>query len=715
MNSLPVIPLKGLSADSLGTYLASLGLFSLAARRWPRIRACWRSEGFCLVGGPIALDEIIEFLNEVGEKNAWTRYDKPWNNDKQVDVKKKMSEQTARWRALIAEEQSLPIFGAHLALDGRVRMNPLLGKGGNAGRRKFDRGWCKAVERIEKPPRGQSRESLKADIEAFLDGKSCAYLGDFSAGSWFGAANKIYNHGTRQPSRKGEMTPWAMALACEGLPYFAGGASRQLGSRRQPKGAFPFITEAMAPQGSDEAGGVEAEVWAPIWEQPMTVPELRSLFLRGRAELRGKGAVSPSAFAVGVTSRGVDAGILEFRRFLLLHTTSAQTFESRLATAVPVPKTNLDSATKRAIQIIVAFHETLPVDRKVGKRWNFSGLRGPLEQALVDFAATAPVARHVEQAWALVDRMFATLVKVDRNRRFRTHNVRFQLLPGEWAAKLFHQDPPSQEARLALAVSSLYETPYCPPAIAYRIGVEKKNSRLRWEFPESPPARRVWSDAELADNLGLMAERRTMDALKKPAPHPPFGASIFGASIKVGLEDVHSWLSADLDEEQMGLWLNRFCMFEWSSEPSDEAIKELQHSFPRTRPAVDDMLAIYALFRPLVSNRLFHQVLHESGVQAEQASTCAHLGRAIAMLRHGDVNAAAEEALATYHSAGVALADFNVLPDGYNPGRLLAALVIPTRDEQVLAIFRRWRAPTKPNEQWGRNPCPTIPLTHPRF
>ena len=321
-------------------------------------------------------------------------------------------------------------------------------------------------------------------------------------------------------------------------------------------------------------------------------------------------------------------------------------------------------------------------------------MRGPLEQALVDFAATVPVAGHVEQAWALVDEMFSTLVKVDRNRRFRTHNVRFQLLPGEWAAKLFHQDPPSQEARLALAVSSLYGTPHCPPAIAYRIGVEKKNGRLRWEFPESPSARRVWSDAELTGNLGSMAERRTMEALQKPTPHPPFSASI-----KVYLEDVHSWLSADVNEEQMGLWLNRFCMFEWSSEPSGEAAKELQRGFPRARPVVDNMLAIYALFRPLVSNWLFHQVLHESGVQAEGASTCARLGRAIAMLRHGDMNAAAEEALATYRSAGVALADFNVLPDGYNPSRLLAALVIPTRDEQVLAIFRRWRAPSKPNEQ----------------
>ena len=696
MNSLPVVPFKGLNADSLGAYLAALGLFSLAARKWPGVRACWRNAGFCLVGGPIALDEIVEFVSKIGERNAWTRYDKPWDEDKKADVDKKTSTRTARWRALGAEERSLPAFGAHLALDGRVRMNPLLGTGGNAGQRKFDRGWRKAVTCIETPPRGQSRESLKADIEAFLDGNSCAYLGDFSAGSWFGTANRIYNHGTRRSFREGEITPWAMALACEGLPYFSGGVSRRLGSRRQPKGAFPFITAAMAPQGADEAGSIEAEVWAPLWDQPVTGPELRSLFLRGRAELGGRGATSSAEFAVGVTSRGVDAGISEFRRFLLLHTTSVQTFESRLATVVPVPKTNLDGATSRAIWTIVEFHDTLPEDRKVRNRWRFAGLRGPLEQALVDFAAAEPGAAGTEQGWALVDEMFEALVKIDRNRTFRSHNVRFQLLPGEWAARLFHEDPPDRETRLALALSSLAGTRFCPPFIAHRIGVQKGMTGSRWDFPESPPARRVWSDAGLTDNLCATAERRTMEALQKAAVRPPFGSTI-----RVCLDDLHSWLSGDVDEERLSLWLDRLRMFDWSggANREAEAAKELQRGFPRTRPPVDGMLALYALFRPLASDWLFRQVLHESGIRAERTSTCAWLGRVIAMLRRGDVNAAAEVALAAYRSAGVALADFNVFPDVSDPDRLLAALVIPARDEQTLAAFRCWRTPTEPNEQ----------------
>ncbi len=542
---------------------------------------------------------------------------------------------------------------------------------------------------------------LHDDLEAFLSGGACTCLGSFQAGSWFGAANKIYNHGNpsspggkKRPYREGEISPWAMALACEGVPYFAGSPSRQLGSRRQPKGAFPFVTTAMPPKSEREAGSVEAEVWTPIWDRPMTEPELRALFVRGRTELGGKGATSSAVFAAGVVSRGVDAGVAEFRRFLLLHTTSAQTFESRLATVVPVPKTNLDGAGTRAIRTIVAFRDALPEDRKVGQRWRFSGLRGPLEQALVDFAAAEQGGGRGEQAWALVDEVLEALVKVGRNGRFRGHGVRFRSLPGEWAVGLFGEDPPDRECRLALAISSLAETRGSPPLIAYRFGVVRRMASSPWKFAESPPARRVWSDAGLTENLCAVADRRVMEALGHGSSPPPFGAAI-----RVDLDEVHAWLAGDVDEERLALWLDRLCVFDWGGRANRESVAELQRGFGSPRPAVDGALALYVLLRPLADGRLFLQVLHENGIRVDGASTCAQLGRVVAMLRHGDLAAAAEAAIAAYSSAGVALADFDAFPDGPDPHRLLAALTIPARDERVLAAFRCWRAPTQPGER----------------
>ena len=692
MNVLPVVRLNGLKPDSLGTYLASIGLLSLAARKWPSVRSVWRHNGFCLVGGPDTLEQTVEFVSEIGRKNTWSRYEKPWDNAKKADVERKTSRQTALWRALEAEERLLPAFGAHLALGDRVMMNPLLGTGGNAGQRKYDRGWDKAVACIENPPRGLSRDSITADLKAFLDGQAYTYLKDFSAGSWFGAANKIYNHGTKRPFRKGEITPWAMALACEGLPYFAGSPSRQLGSRRQPRGAFPFVTTAMAPRGADDAGRVEAEIWVPIWKQPMTASELRSLFARGRAEIGGKGTVSSAAFAAGVMGRGVDAGLAEFRRFLLLHTTSAQTFESRLATVAPVPDGDIDDETARAIRAVVELLNVLPPDRKVGTRWRFAGVCGPLERALVDFASVCSEDGYIEQAWTLVDQVVGALSKVDRNCTFRSHNVRFQLLPGRWAMQLFREDPPDREARLALALSSLKGDSNLPQFIGHRIGVQKRarGGGRYWEFPDSAPARRVWGDTALTANLGAVAERRTMDALrlrKMTLQHP------LDAEIRVDLADLQAWLSGDVDEERMRLWLDRLCVFDWSDEASDEAASELRRAYTGTRPAIDGTLALYTLLRPLASDWLFDQILRKSGIQAGHVQTCAHLGRVIAILRRGDAPAAAEAAIGAYRSAGVAIADFDTLPAVYCPERLLASLIIPVSDYQVLAVFQRWRSP----------------------
>ena len=247
---------------------------------------------------------------------------------------------------------------------------------------------------------------------------------------------------------------------------------------------------------------------------------------------------------------------------------------------------------------------------------------------------------------------------------------------------------------MALAISSLAETPLSPPLIAYRIGVQQATARSRWEFSESPPARRIWSDAGLTENLCAMADRRVMEALGHARSQPPFGGAV-----RVDLDDVHAWLSGEVDEERLALWLDRLCLFDWGGRANRDSATELQHGFTGARPAVDGALALYALFRPLALGRLFRRVLRENGIRADSVSTCVHLGRVVAMLRHGDVNAAAEAAVAAYRSAGVALADFAAFPDGPDPRRLLAALTIPVRDAQVLVAFRRWRAPTEPGEQ----------------
>ena len=392
---LSVIPIPGLHPTSLGAYLGALGLLKVLSRHWPDVRAAWRDGVLCLVAGPSDRDALADALLAVADQASWTLYGRGWADAQKASTKAKSAVKLALWQAETGEAE-LELFAAHATPASRVFFNPLLGSGGNAGKRAFADGWKKATDAL-KPPKtakktpkksGANTDDRHEALNAFLDGEASAWQTEkLNAASWFSDANKLYNSG-QNPFSEGAISPWAMALACEGLVFFAGGASRRLGARTRPVGAFPFVVAAASPETAGEAGRDRGEVWAPLWSRPMTVPEVVALFTRGRAEIGGRGAITPAAFAVAITRRGVDAGIGEFRRFALGKTTSANTFEPRYLGVAPVPCGSAD-ARSDAFERMLGLIESLPADRKEGQRWRFVGLRGPVENALVH-AVSAP-------------------------------------------------------------------------------------------------------------------------------------------------------------------------------------------------------------------------------------------------------------------------------------------------------------------------------------
>lgn len=289
---LPVLALPGLSADSLGNYLASLGLLRVLSRKWPSTRIAWRDEVLQVVGGPPTLDALLDELVRIAKtqvdsevsKREWTQYDKAWSEAQKKGTKAKSGAPLALWQAEAPEAQ-LPFFAAHVVPHARVSFNPLLGSGGNAGKRDFSKGWreaaaslattqkqadeqyraaiTKAKEDCEKAhAKAGTKKTEAAREKAFAaanekyqavitaaedvrravvaprDDLRCLLLGlptrrepsGFNGGSWFSDATKLYNSG-QSPAREGQISPWAMVLACEGLCFLAGGASRRLGAR----------------------------------------------------------------------------------------------------------------------------------------------------------------------------------------------------------------------------------------------------------------------------------------------------------------------------------------------------------------------------------------------------------------------------------------------------------------------------------------------------
>lgn len=701
-STLAVVPLPGLHLDSLGLGLAALGLLSLCARRWPSVRGGWHGSVFYLAGGPATENELHTYVAGIGERAEWSAYQKGWDKFQKADTKAKSGKNTALWRAREADEALLSLLQSHIAPASRLSFNPLFGTGGNAGKRDFSKGWSKAVSDIEEPPRGWSRKLLNDDLTAFLRGEPGLCLSDFNSGCWFGAANKAFNSGTAKPFREGQLSPWAMALACEAFGLFQGSPSRRLGSARRATGAFPFVTTGASPTAAGEAGKNLGELWLPVWEQPMSLPEVNALFQRGRAEVNGKGATTPPAFAAAILQRGVDAGIREFRRFLLLRTTSENTFESRLASIVPVAG-KAEAASAVALTRMLGFRDSLPADRKKGKRWIYAGLRGPLDEALITLAEQ----NTPENAREAADAMIGALRKVDRNRSHRAHkpSIQFQLLPGAWAAKLLTDDgsDASAEARIGLALATLWsgkktgkaKKVSAAPLLSYWLGVQQRG--IYGSIPEAVPFRRVWGAGTLTANLAAVLQRRLIE--EEPSAEPPFSSWY-----RVGLGDIEAWLSGALDDTEVERWMMRFSLFDWNKDSVGSVGKLLGHAGPPD--ILSGSLTLFALFKPLFQSWLLSALLPVGSKR--EAAKVGPLSGIVAQLARNDLTAAVQLARNAYRAAGIETA--KIRSDEFAcdaPQRLLSALLIPAQrrgitedtfdglNRPVPALVHRWLSPRK--------------------
>ncbi|MCG8556173.1 MAG: type I-U CRISPR-associated protein Csx17 [Proteobacteria bacterium] len=783
---LPALALPGLSPDSLGNYLASLGLLRVLSRRWPSTRIAWRDDVLQLVGGPTTLDELLDELVRVACQRAWAPYKRGWLTEQMKGTKLGQNKNTvsqagtpiAEWRARQPED-AVAILDSHIVATTRQMFNPLTGNGGSAGNRDFSDGWKLAVDAIahaierlkeadEKHARAlaeakkvrdrayakadekyrtainkacsaqtdaarqsatrkaddaRKKARVKADerhlgaankaddalgkaerprdeLEKLLLGQPTTWVEKkLNAGSWFSAATKAYNSG-QAPARAALISPWAMVLACEGLLFFAGGASRRLGARTRAIGAFPFVTQPVAPEAAGEAGRILGELWAPIWARPMTVAETTTLFSRGRAELRGRGAVTPAAFATAIRERGVDAGVREFRRFSLGRTTSANTFEPRLEARFSLDTgTELASgASSSTLERVTALIEQrgFPRDRKVGQRWRFEGLRGPIEVALLDVAAEP---NRSEAGIALLDAVTAGLDRIDRNRNFREGNVRWKPLPLEWLSLLFADEGPGVEARLALSLVSAF--PEALPFAAFRFGVEwTRDGKYDWstkpswfEHAKVAPARWVWGPGQPARVIGAVLWRRLFDEGKLDATNTrrPQGRGPLPAR----LSDVSRWLAGEIDESLFVAWISRLALFDWRR--ISQEVRSLVNA-ETARPRADGELALLGLTQPLVDRRaLVVRSLSPNDLLSDDtgARTAEAARSLVALIRAGKLGAALGLASSRYAMAGARLASFEAPFATHDPDRLVAALLFTISDRDRAVLFECWLRPRR--------------------
>jgi CRISPR-associated protein Csx17 len=700
---LPVVAVPGLRLVSLGNYMASLGLLRILARSgWPRVRAAWNNGTFQIVGGPTCLDNILDGVCKMASSKAWSAYDRSWGEAQKQGTKKKSGAPLAIWQAS-APEQDLELFSAHAVPAARVSFNPLLGSGGNAGKRDFSDGWSRAVQALASDQNSKNgvpdAAGKRAELKALLLGDSLTWMVEkLNAACWFSDTNKLYNSGQR-PFREGAASPWAMALACEGLPFFAGGPSRRLGSRARAVGAFPFVTGPAAPGRAGEAGRDLGDVWAPIRERPMSVPEVQTLFQRGRAELGGRGVITPTAFAAAIMRRGIDAGITEFRRFVLGHTTSSNTFEPRFGGVFHVsvsaqPAASILQREQRAaaavMERVVAFVDQFvgPLkDRKVGKRWRYVGLRGGVEAAMLR-VAESPF--DSEAALHLADSIVAALDRIDRNWAFRERVVAWEPLPLDWLTVLFGNELPSAEARLAVAVVSCF--PVGRPLAIYRFGVEPRGRRF--VHPLQVPRQWVWrSTMPVSRVLAEVLYRRTLDWESELEAGEPVRYVAPASFVHVA-----NWLSCSLDDNLLARWISRLALFDWQTVPCSVRALGVASS-ASIAPAAD--LCLFGLLQPLFDLRPVMRARNPKSdllPQESGARTPAAARRLAGLLRIRDISGAVRFAANRYQMACAPLVRTAGPWNVDDPERLAASLLFQISNDERSALVGHWLRPQRAKE-----------------
>jgi CRISPR-associated protein Csx17 len=416
----------------------------------------------------------------------------------------------------------------------------------------------------------------------------------------------------------------------------------------------------------------------------MSLSETAAIFQRGRAEVNGRGALTSAAFAAAIIQKGTDSGLAEFRRFSLLHTTSAQTFETRLASVHPLT-TRYDAAQAEAVSRIMRLRDSLPRDEKVGKGWRYRGVQGPVDHALVRLSETGAN----EDAWALLDATFAALERCDKNKAFREREPALEPLPLAWLNELLVTEDKTPEIRIALALASLRaakddrKTGKPPSALlAYRLGVERQG-RV-WRVTKNRPLRCVWGPRPLTENLAAVISRRLAES-EADAPPP------FDCQIAVPLADSFAFLNGETDDERTASWLDRFLLFDWSFVDAEVRERLERAQRPARIAPLRDNTAAFSLLRPLFHAYTFSELPKES----ENDISATSLMPLCALLSRGDVPAALHAAFALYRAKLIPLADFGKTAfDMDEPVRLLAALVLPASTSSTILHFNRWLQPS---------------------
>lgn len=355
-----IITLPGCRPVPLAAYLKALGIFRIVAEQADSgARGYWHADQFVLESSHDEAGIVGFFLNDY----VPTPIAAPWNGgsgfypkDNQSGIAPIMAGEAQRfaiYREVIdlmksileddaiterpdgeAKQQLLTMLRAQLPdaalpwLDAAIligednpRYPPLLGTGGNDGRLDFTNNFMQRLVELLDPTSGRPRAGAaelldEALFAARIPAMTDAAIGQFAPGNAGGTNQGSGFAGSAQ------INPWSFVLMLEGTLLFAAAATRRLEGGESAALSYPFTVRSTGAGSGATALGDEAnaraEIWIPLWGNPVDVHELRAMLSEGRVTVGRTRARDGLDFVRAIARLGVQRGIDSFQRYAFL-------------------------------------------------------------------------------------------------------------------------------------------------------------------------------------------------------------------------------------------------------------------------------------------------------------------------------------------------------------------------------------------------------------
>lgn len=700
------IQLRGCAPEPLIHYLKALGILRLVAEQLdPQARAAWQGDTFILETERTEEELVDFFLNRYRP----TPIVAPWNgssgfypkdtkqrelfttlcnaNDKRfigyaetlaaarliVGDRREQPKAEEKAAMLQAARQVFPdnavdwLDAAFVLGEKKPEYPPLLGSGGNDGRLDFTVNFVARLLSVfpetlksEKRPQDKIKQS-HTQIRAALFADQIATLENVAVGQFYPAGVGGAN-ADQGATGNSYVNPWDFILALEGSLMLASATVRQLTAGARTKASFPFTVEnsniGYGTATDDEK--VRAEIWLPLWSRFTSYAEIAHIFKEGRVKFSNRRGVRTGFdFARAVAELGVDRGIDAFQRYAFVERNG----QANLATPLGIFEVRERPLATRLYELdrnhwLDSFFRAASHDNTPPR---FVRARKRIEEAIFKLCATGNIAHLRETLIALG----AAEAELSDGERFRNDKDLRPLtrLSLRWVHEC---DDGSNEFRIAAALAAIRSE---EKVGSFRSNIESFDDASRNWSPRSTSA--VWSNADLAENLASVLQRRSIDARRESLSHPPISSSR-----SASLASVAAFLNHETNDEKLEDLLRGLILVDWTKDKAPESEIE-KRKVPPTLSRAYALLKLLFLpdgkFRPKPDGETII-IKHEPSI--------------VPLLRAGRVSDALETAARRLRASGVRplTADFHV-PTKAGP-RLAAALLIPIDEPSVRAIAR---------------------------